>query len=96
MANRFKSDGPTKRIKATLERHGASVEYFKARTGRGNGGRADLLVGAYGVNYLLEVKSDEGSLSEEQVLFHANWQGLKPIVVRNETEALIACGFTLF
>jgi hypothetical protein len=92
MANRFKSDGPTKEIKAGLEKHGASVEYFKARTGRGNGGRPDLLVGAYGTNFLLEVKSDSGELSEEQVLFAANWQGLKPITVRTLEEALIAVG----
>ena len=90
MANRFKSDGPTKRIVAKLRSIGVSVEYFKARTGSGNRGRPDLLVGYFGVNYLLEVKAEKGELSEEQVLFAANWQGMKPITVRTETEALFA------
>lgn len=90
MANRFKSDATTKKIVARLRSVGASVEYFKVRTGRGNKGRPDLLVGYFGVNYLLECKSEGGDLTEEQVLFAANWQGLKPIPVWTEEEALEA------
>lgn len=92
MANRFKSDAPTKRIKQALEEAGASVEYFKARTGRGNGGRPDLLVGFNGVNFLFEVKTDKGSLSDDQKLYHSKWRGRRIDVVRNEVEALIAIG----
>lgn len=92
MANRIKSDGPTKRIKAHLESIGATVEYFKARAARGNEGRPDLIVGFRGVTYLLEVKDEKGKLSSEQILYHAKWRG-KPIdVVRNEVEAEIAIG----
>ncbi len=95
MANRFKSDGPTKKIVAALREVGASVEYFKARTGRGNEGRPDLLIGWLGRNYLLEVKKPGEELRESQVLFHANWQGRKIEVVTSETEALIAIGLVV-
>jgi hypothetical protein len=96
MANRIKSDAPTKKIVQALREAGASVEYFKARTGRGNKGRPDLLVGIFGRNYLLEVKDPRsGKLSEEQVLFHANWQGAKIQVVTSEADALIAIGLTV-
>lgn len=93
MANRFKSDGPTKRIKAKLESVGASVEYFKARAGRGNGGRPDLLIGYLGTNFLQEVKDEKGSLSDEQILYHGKWRGRKIDVVRNEAESLAAIGY---
>jgi hypothetical protein len=96
LANRIKSDGPTKKIVKALREVGASVEYFKARTGRGNRGRPDLLVGFNGRNFLLEVKDPgSGRLSEDQVLFHSNWQGAKIEVVTSETEALIAIGLVV-
>ncbi len=93
MANRFKSDAPTKLIKLRLESVGASVEYFKARAGRGNGGRPDLLVGFRGITYLLEIKAEKGKLSDEQILYHSKWHGRSIAVVRNETEALNAIGY---
>lgn len=93
MANRFKSDGPTKRIKKRLESIGATVEYIKARAGRGNGGRPDLLIGYNGTNFLQEVKAEKGSLSDEQILYHSKWRGKRIDVVRNEEEALAAIGY---
>lgn len=96
MANRIKSDAPTKRIVKALREAGASVEYFKARTGRGNKGRPDILVGFAGRNYLFEIKDPRnGRLSEEQVLFHANWQGAKIEVVTSEADALITIGLVV-
>lgn len=93
MANRIKSDGPTKRIKAHLESIGATVEYFKARAGRGNEGRPDLVVGFRGVTYLLEVKADGGKLFDEQILYHAKWRGRPIDVVRNEVQVEFVIGY---
>ena len=54
-------------------------------------GVPDLLVGRAGVNYLLEVKSEKGRLTEDQEEWHMNWRGHKS-VVRSIDDALIAVG----
>jgi Holliday junction resolvase len=41
----------------------------------------DLIAGFRGLNYLLEVKSDKGKLSEKQIKFRDEWAG-RIIVVR--------------
>lgn len=83
----MKSDGPTKEIKSALEKAGASVAYILSRPGRGQSGLPDLLVAFNGKNFLMEVKSETGRLSEAQVLFHSNWQA--PVyVVTSAKEAL--------
>jgi len=92
MANRIKSDGPTKRIKAHVESLGATAFYIKGRSGSGCGGEPDLCVGFNGRNHLWEVKADKGKLSDKQKLFHSNWRGMNIAIVRNEVDADIALG----
>jgi hypothetical protein len=55
-------------------------------------GVPDLLVGSSVVgNALMEIKTDDGELTPDQVTFHREWRG--PIVtVRNVDEALAAAG----
>lgn len=52
-------------------------------------GVPDLLVGRNGVNYLLEVKTDKGDLTEDQVKFISNWRG-EVHIVRTIDEAIRA------
>ncbi len=53
----------------------------------------DLLVGYRGCNWLLEVKSEKGSLSKGQQEFFLTWQGLVALV-RCVDDALWAIGAT--
>ncbi len=62
---------------------GASVEPLH----RVGGGVPDLLVGYAGRTFLMEVKTEDGTLTPDQVRFHQSWRGQKAIV-RNEQEAL--------
>ena len=50
-------------------------------------GCPDLLVGWYGVNYLLEVKDKDGDLSDSQKVFFDNWQG-RAYIVRSIDEVM--------
>ena len=52
-------------------------------------GCPDLLVGYQGVNYLLEVKTDDGDLTEDQVSFISDWRG-HIFIVRSAEEAIKA------
>jgi len=68
------------------------VDYLR-RTGRTvislsqvGGGCPDILVGYRGVNFLFEIKSERGKLSESQVEMHDNWRG-KIHVVRSIEDA---------
>ena len=54
-----------------LEGMGFSVLNLSA-VGRGC---PDLLVGKDGKNFLIEIKSEKGTLTPAQVEFHKNWQG---------------------
>lgn len=76
-------------IVAWLEAVGATVELLP-----GGSGRPDLLVGFRGQNYLLEVKTEKGKLSRGQKLWHMDWNGRRPAVVRNPQEAMQAIGLT--
>lgn len=57
-----------------LRRCGASVELISS------GGIPDLLVGWFGLNFLMEVKSDTGRLTEYQIKFFDTWRGQADIV----------------
>jgi hypothetical protein len=50
-------------------------------------GVPDLLVGLGGVNYLLEVKSGNGRLTEDQETWHDSWGG-QVAIVRSLDDAL--------
>jgi len=46
-------------------------------------GCPDLLVGWKGQNYLFEVKTETGRLSDRQKDFKECWRGKPPVVIRN-------------
>jgi len=60
-----------KQVIAQLEEMGFSVLNLST-VGRGC---PDLLVGKNGQNFLLEIKSENGTLTPAQIEFHKNWQG---------------------
>jgi len=77
-----KRDANEPEIVKALRKHGATVQPLSV------GGVPDLLVGYMGVNLLFEVKSDKGTLTEDQKVWHENWIGQKTIV-HNPAEALV-------
>lgn len=50
-------------------------------------GCPDLLIGYEGVNILIEVKSEKGKLTADQVEFHSRWRGAIA-VARSADEAI--------
>lgn len=68
-----------------LEALGASVSDLSAV----GGGVPDLLVGFRGRTFLIEVKTAEGTLTPDQVVWHGAWRGHKAIV-RTVAEAVAA------
>lgn len=70
-------------IKAALIQAGCSVRALSSK------GVPDLLIGLRGQNYLLEIKSDKGKLTEDEIEFFDTWKG-QAAVVRSVTEALQA------
>lgn len=54
-------------------------------------GCPDLLVGFRGVNYLIEIKSEDGMLNRAQIVFHSCWRG-QVAVARTSEEALRIIG----
>lgn len=51
-------------------------------------GCPDIVVGADGINLLMEIKEGDGKLTPDQVVWHAAWRG-QVAVIRNTEEALI-------
>ena len=49
----------------------------------------DFVVGLLGRDYLVEVKSPKGDLSDGQAEFARSWQGSKPVVLRSAQEAAV-------
>lgn len=78
-------DGNEQPIVDALLKIGATVEKISMK------GVPDLLVGYRGANYLLEIKSEKGTLTDDQADFFALWKGQRRIV-RNVNEALEAIG----
>jgi hypothetical protein len=56
-------------------------------------GCPDLLVGFQGSNFLLELKTEKGTLTDDQEEWFAGWRGAIRIV-RSAEQALQACGMT--
>jgi Holliday junction resolvase len=83
-----KTDANQSSIVSALRQVGASVVDLSA-VGKGC---PDLLVGYRGQTYLLEVKNKAGRnrLTADQNVFMAWWHGVPPIIVYNESDALIA------
>lgn len=64
-----------------LEEAGATVQQLSAK------GVPDLLVGYLGQTHLIEVKTDNATLNEDQEKWHREWKGEPVQVVRNEAQA---------
>lgn len=52
-------------------------------------GCPDLCIGVRGINLFMEVKTDKGKLTTDQIIFHREWPG-QVVVVRTLEEALAA------
>lgn len=76
-----------------LRKGGASVQILSA-VGKGC---PDLLVGAAFRNWLVEVKSEGGELTDDQVTFVTEWRGQPVAIIRSAEEAIawlnsVRCG----
>lgn len=71
-------------VKGLTERYGDGSVVLLSTVGEGV---PDLLFGYAGVNLLLEVKTDDGTLTPSQIDWHARWPGQKA-VVRSTNEAI--------
>ena len=83
---RNRRDANEKPIYDGLRRRGVAVKRLDEP--------ADLLVGHEGRLYLLEVKTESGSLTKTQVPFHLKWGEFGVYVVETLDEALEAIGWT--
>ncbi len=83
-----RTDVNQRQIVKALRKAGASVQPLHTV---GDGVPA-LLVGIGGWTYLIEVKGEHGSLTQDQVKWHEEWRGGIPVIVRSEVEALWAVG----
>ena len=54
-------------------------------------GCGDVLAGIDGVNYLLEIKTEDGKLTEAEEKLHASWRG-QVAIVHSVEEALRVIG----
>lgn len=75
-------------IVKALRKAGASVQPLHTV----GDGVPDLLVGIGGKTFLVEVKNEKGTLTPDQIRWHSEWRGAKPLVVRDEVQALWAVG----
>lgn len=82
-----KIDANQTEIVEALRQVGCSVE-ITSRLGKGY---PDLTVGYRGVTYLIEVKTDKGKLTTDQIRWQARWRGHVK-VVRSVNEALATVG----
>jgi Holliday junction resolvase len=81
-----KVDANQSEVVAALRKVGASVVSL-ANCGNGI---PDLLVGYRGVNYLIEVKTQAGRLTEDQKEFKKAWNGSSVIVAKTAEFAIYA------
>lgn len=83
MAKRNTADSNQPEIVEGLRKFGASV--FHA--GNVGAGFPDIVVGYNGQNYLMEIKTEKGELSDSQKLFIEKWFG-KVYVIRSLSRAI--------
>lgn len=82
--NKNHRDKNEKEIIRALERCGASVQRLCVPTAKGV---PDLLVGIQSSNYLIEVKTEKGKLSPDQIKFKDEWKG-QIFIIRSTQEAI--------
>lgn len=87
MAYANRVDSNQKTIVKNLLGIGASVQPLN----RVKDGCPDILVGFRGENYLLEIKTDKGSLTDDEEEFFRRWRGQRA-VVRSFEEACRVIG----
>ncbi len=81
MRRAAKRDTSEPEVIDTLERLGWSVGRWSAK------GAPDLVIAKDHWLFLVECKTGKGKLTEDQQAWHARWRGLKPIILRDATEA---------
>lgn len=84
-ANR--TDANQGEIIQALRQVGASVQPLT----RVKDGCPDILVGFHGCNYLMEIKTDEGRVTPDELTWFQRWNGQAEIV-KNISEALRVIG----
>ena len=82
-----KTDANQQEIIDALRDVGCSVECLH----QAGSGVPDLAVGYQGFTYFMEVKTDKGKLTPDQVEWHASWRG-QVAIVRSVDEALRVIG----
>jgi Holliday junction resolvase len=83
MRKRARKDDNHKKIVSSLRAAGCSVLDLSSV----GSGCPDLLIGFRGQNVLLEIKTEKGTLTPDQVLFFKAWRG-KVFVARTIEEAV--------
>lgn len=71
-------------VKALKDIFGDEVVFDLSAVGRGC---PDIMVGVRGVNLLFEIKTDSGTLTTDQKIFHRLWSG-QVNVIRSLDDAL--------
>lgn len=71
-------------VKALKDIFGEDVVFDLSAVGRGC---PDIMVGVRGVNLLFEIKTDSGTLTTDQKIFHRVWTG-QVNVIRSLDDAL--------
>ncbi|MBU1457007.1 MAG: hypothetical protein KKD01_20020 [Proteobacteria bacterium] len=82
-----KTDANQQKIIDALRAAGATVECLSAV----GSGCPDIAVGYQGFTYFMEVKTNKGKLTPDQVEWHASWRG-QVAIVRSVDEALELIG----
>mgnify|MGYP001278444731 CR=1 FL=1 len=82
-----RADRNQQEIINALRKAGATVRSIH-RLGQG---LPDLLVGKSGKNYLIEIKTEDGELTPDEIEFMDNWDG-QAAIVRTATDALRVIG----
>ena len=80
-----RSDTNQPEIVATLRGMGCTVQHLHD-VGRGV---PDLLVGLRGINLLVEVKKEHGTLNPIQIAWHNHWRGQVAVVHNSEQAAAL-------
>lgn len=80
----YRTDKNQKDIVNGLRRVGYVVQHLHSV----GAGCPDILVGAEGLNILIEIKDGDGKLTPDQVVWHAVWKG-QVSIARNVEEALL-------
>ena len=64
-------------VKGLKDIFGPDAVFDCSRVGQGF---PDIMVGVRGVNILMEIKTDKGKLTPDQVYFHKEWDGQVAVV----------------